>query len=80
MARSLAVPEYVKYRRESGFGLVYHHENYGSEDASLARVDDLVLDVLTYVDGQAPTAEAVRAEFSPATVDSLLDAGYLVHA
>jgi putative mycofactocin binding protein MftB len=75
----VATPEFVKYRREDGFGLVYTHENYGYEDASLYEVDETVVEVLEFVGGGQPR-DAVEAEFSPAVVAALLERGVLARA
>jgi len=72
-------PSHVKYRREGDGGLVYDHENYGYEDASLYRVSEAVVDVLEFVEEPRPRA-TVEAEFSPAVVDSLLERGVLARA
>ncbi|MGQ4555462.1 mycofactocin biosynthesis chaperone MftB2 [Halobellus sp. GM3] len=77
MTATVSKPAHVKYRREADGGLVYDHENYGYEDASLYAVSDTVLEVLEFVDGGRPR-EAVEAEFSPAVVESLLERGVLV--
>ncbi|MFB6137586.1 MAG: mycofactocin biosynthesis chaperone MftB2, partial [Halobacteriaceae archaeon] len=68
----------VKYRRESGFGLVYEHENYGHEDASLYEVNETVVDVLEYV-GDGTDRDDVEGEFSADVVDALVDRGFLTH-
>ena len=73
---TLARPEHVKYRREAEGGLVYDHENYGYEDASLYEVSETVIDVLEFVDDERDR-EAVEREFSPAVVESLLERGVL---
>jgi len=80
MPSSLVVPDHVKYRRESTGGLVYDHENYGYEDATLAQVDDVVIDVLEFVEEGMPTREEVENTFSPTIVDTLVNRGYLHHA
>ena len=77
MPAAIAKPPHVKYRREADGGLVYDHENYGYEDASLYAVSDTVIEVLEFVDGET-TRDAVEAEFSPDVVDSLLERGVLV--
>jgi len=74
---AVARPEYIKFRREAEGGLVYDHENYGYEDASMYEVSDTVIDVLEFVDGEGRPREAVEAEFSPAVVETLLDRGVL---
>ena len=74
---TLAIPEHVKYRREAEGGLVYDHENYGYEDASMYEVNATVIDVLEFVDGDHPSREAVEREFSPGVVETLLERGVL---
>ncbi|MFW5955963.1 MAG: mycofactocin biosynthesis chaperone MftB2 [Halorhabdus sp.] len=73
---TLAKPDHIKYRREADGGLVYDHENYGYEDASMYEVSDTVIDVLEFVDDE-PDREAVEGEFSPTVVTTLLDRGVL---
>ena len=73
---TLARPDHVKFRREAAGGLVYDHENYGYEDASLYEVSETVIDVLEFVDDERDR-EAVEREFSPAVVESLLERGVL---
>lgn len=79
MAAILVTPSYIKYRREADGGLVYDHENYGYEDASMYAVSDTVIDVLEFVDGRKTRSE-VEEQFSAAIVESLLDRGVLVRA
>lgn len=79
MSRAVYRPDHVKFRREARGGLVYDHENYGYEDASLYAVSDTVIEVLEFVDGQRPRTE-VEAEFSPSVVASLLERGVLTRA
>ncbi|MFB6354588.1 MAG: mycofactocin biosynthesis chaperone MftB2 [Halobacteriales archaeon] len=76
---AVAVPAHVKFRREADGGLVYDHENYGYEDASIYAVSDTVIDVLEFVDGRR-ARPAVEAAFSPAVVETLLDRGLLTDA
>jgi len=76
MADAVSKPRHIKFRREANGGLVYDHENYGYEDASMYAVSDTVIDVLEFVDGDRSRAE-VEAEFSPAVVDSLVAKGVL---
>lgn len=78
MATDVRTPSHIKYRRERDGGLVYDHENYGYEDASMYAVSDTVIDVLEFVDGQRPRDE-VEAAFSPAIVQSLLEKGVLTN-
>jgi len=75
----LATPEFVKYRREDGFGLVYTHENYGYEDASLYEMDEQVIDLLERADAETPRSELER-EFGEAVVEELLAMEVLVDA
>ena len=70
-------PDHVKFRREAEGGLVYDHENYGYEDASMYEVSDTVIDVLEFVDGERRDREAVEREFSPAVVETLVDRGVI---
>jgi hypothetical protein len=77
---TLRKPRHVKFRREAGFGLVYDHENYGYEDATLASVDGVVVDVLERVEGGAVSRAQLEQEFSPATVEAMLQRGYLTDA
>lgn len=72
----LARPDHIKFRREADGGLVYDHENYGYEDASMYEVSDTVIDVLEFVDDKRDR-QAVEHEFSPAVVTTLLDRGVL---
>jgi putative mycofactocin binding protein MftB len=74
---TLARPEHVKYRREAEGGLVYDHENYGYEDASMYEVNATVIDVLEFVDGEGRSREAVEREFSSGVVETLLERGVL---
>lgn len=69
-------PVHVKFRREADGGLVYDHENYGYEDASMYAVSDTVIDVLEFVEEPRLRSE-VESEFSPAVVDSLVERGVL---
>lgn len=74
---AVARPDYVKFRREADGGLVYNHENYGYEDASMYEVSDTVIDVLDFVDDERRSREAVEREFSPAIVETLISRGVL---
>ena len=76
MSRSVYRPDHVKFRREAEGGLVYDHENYGYEDASLHVVSETVVDVLEFVGDGRPSTE-VESAFSEAIVESLLDRGVL---
>lgn len=76
MSGNIHKPGYVKFRREAEGGLVYDHENYGYEDASLYAVDEVVIDVLEFID-DGRSRNAVESEFSEAIVDSLLKRGVL---
>lgn len=76
MTAAVSTPAHVKYRREADGGLVYDHEDYGHEDASLYAVSDTVIDVLEFVGAGRPRAE-VEAAFSPSVVGSLLERGLL---
>jgi len=79
MAETVARPGHVKFRREAEGGLVYDHENYGYEDASLYAVSDTVIDVLEFVGERRPRPD-VESRFSPAVVEELLSRGVLVRA
>jgi len=74
----LQKPSYVKYRRESDFGLVYDHENYDDEDAKLLQVDSDIVSALEYVDESRPSRNEFESNFSPSLVDSLLKQGLIV--
>jgi len=76
MQDAVVKPSHIKYRREADGGLVYDHENYGYEDASMYAVSDTVIDVLEFVD-DGQSRSALEERFSPAVVDSLLDRGVL---
>lgn len=76
MTETVAKPSHVKFRREADGGLVYDHENYGYEDASMYAVSDTVVDVLEFVDGERPRGD-VEAAFSAETVRALIDRGVL---
>jgi len=78
MSGALTRPSHVKFRREATGGLVYDHENYGYEDASLYAVSDTVVDVLEFV-GDGRARADVEAAFSPGIVESLLERGVLAH-
>lgn len=81
MSEMIVKPRYVKFRRESDGGLVYDHENYGYDDATLRSVDEQVIDVLERVDEQEGCDRATLIEeFGPGTVDTLLNVGMLTHA
>lgn len=72
-------PSHVKYRRESEFGLVYDHQNYGYEDASLLTVDESVIDILETVERQPRDHERLVAQFSERIVSTMLDEGFIRH-
>ena len=76
MSATVSRPAHVKFRREADGGLVYDHENYGYEDASMYAVSDTVIDVLEFV-GDRRERAAVESEFSPAVVESLIERGVL---
>ena len=80
MTDRIIVPEHVKFRREASGGLVYDHENYGYEDATLSTVTEPVVDVLEHVsDVGACERSTLEAEFESRTVRALIDAGFLSH-
>jgi putative mycofactocin binding protein MftB len=80
MSETVVVPEYVKYRREETGGLVYAHENYGYEDATLTSVSDSVIDVLEHVhENGGCSASELETDFSPETVEVLVDRGFVSH-
>lgn len=70
-------PDHVKYRRESSFGLVYDHRNYGYEDASLLTVDETVVDVLEAVEERPRDRDRLVDRFSERTVSTMLEEGFL---
>lgn len=71
-------PSYIKFRRETDRGLVYDHENYGYEDASLYEVSDAVIDVLEFVEDGKRRVEVER-EYDARTVETLLEREILIH-
>lgn len=73
-------PPHVKYRREDGFGLVYDHENYGYDDATLSTVNEVVVEVLERVETGSHTYEELTREFSSRAIDVMLEEGYLQDA
>lgn len=77
---SLTKPSHIKFRWEGDTGLIYDHENYGYEDATLTSADGLLIEVLEYVDEHDPTRRELEREFSPAVVEVMLDRGFLTHA
>lgn len=76
MAATVEKPPYIKFRREAEGGLVYDHENYGYEDASMYTVTNTVIEVLEFVDGECSRTD-LDEEFSAAVIDSLIDRGVL---
>lgn len=80
MGEALRTPRHVKYRRESGFGLVYEHDGYGYDDASLYEVSERVVDVLEELDDAAAERAAVEREFGEETVARLLEMEVLERA
>ena len=76
MTHTVVCPDHIKFRREADGGLVYDHENYGYEDASLYVVREAVVDVLEFVGDGRPRG-AVESAFSESIVDSLLERGVL---
>jgi putative mycofactocin binding protein MftB len=81
MSDRIVRPDHVKFRREADGGLVYVHENYGYEDATLTTVDDIVIDVLERIEERGGCGRpALEDEFGSRTVDTLLEAGMLTHA
>ncbi|MDG5777201.1 mycofactocin biosynthesis chaperone MftB2 [Haloarculaceae archaeon H-GB2-1] len=70
-------PDHVKYRREGDHGLVYDHENYGYEDASLTTVHSRIVDLLEYVDGSPRPREDLDAAFEQAVVEAAVEEGYV---
>lgn len=77
MTTTVQTADHIKFRREADGGLVYDHENYGYEDASLYSVSETVIDVLEFVDGHRPRDE-VESEFSPDIVEALLEREVLI--
>lgn len=76
MATTVEKPPHIKYRREAEGGLVYDHENYGYEDASMYTVSETVIEVLEVVDGGCPR-QHLDEEFSESVIDALIDRGVL---
>ena len=80
MSGRICRPAHIKFRREAEGGLVYDHENYGYDDATLTTVDDAVIDVLERVAAADGCDRAtLDEEFGAATVETLLQAGILAH-
>lgn len=80
MSDRIVRPAHIKFRREAEGGLVYDHENYGYDDATLTTVDDAVIDVLERLAATGSCERtALDEEFGAATVDTLLQAGILAH-
>lgn len=80
MSETVVVPEYVKYRREETGGLVYAHENYGYEDATLTSVSGSVIDVLEHVhESGGCSATTLQSNFSAETVEVLVDRGFVTY-
>ncbi|AOW79433.1 mycofactocin system protein MftB [Halodesulfurarchaeum formicicum] len=78
MGKTVSKPEYIKYRREDEYGLVYDHENYGYEDATLSTVDERIISCLEYVeDRSAIELEALQDEFSPEVIEVARKKGYI---
>jgi putative mycofactocin binding protein MftB len=80
MSSSISLPSHVKFRREADFGLVYEHENYGYDDASLLTVDETVIDVLEAVEHETPTRAELERQFSEDTIDAIIQRGLLTDA
>jgi putative mycofactocin binding protein MftB len=78
MSDRMETPPHVKFRREGEGGLVYDHENYGYEDATLSTVSDTVVDVLERA-ADGCSRRTLEAEFTPATVEALVAAGFIRH-
>ncbi|ADB62724.1 hypothetical protein Htur_3865 (plasmid) [Haloterrigena turkmenica DSM 5511] len=76
MSATIRIPDHVKYRREAESGLVYDHENYGYEDASLYEVSETVVDVLEFV-GDGRRRDEIEREYSPSLVERLVDRNFL---
>jgi putative mycofactocin binding protein MftB len=80
MSERIVRPTHVKFRREAEGGLVYDHENYGYDDASLTTVSGTVIEVLERVDERGGCGRSsLEEEFGSRTVDTLLEAGILTH-
>ena len=71
------VPSHVKFRRESDSGLVYDHENYGYEDATLLTVDETVVDILETVETGTTDRSELERRFSSEALAVLEDRGFL---
>lgn len=80
MAVQLRKPRYVKYRSEGDHGLVYDHENYGYEDATLTAVSNVVIDVLERVNEESVSRKTLEQQFSDHTIEAMIDQGYLTDA
>lgn len=78
MAAFVHKPDHVKFRRETDHGLVYDHENYGYEDASMYEVSDVVVDVLEFVGDGRPRTEVER-EYDGSVVETLVEREMLIH-
>jgi putative mycofactocin binding protein MftB len=76
MPTTVSKPAHIKFRREADGGLVYDHENYGYEDASMYAVSDTVIDALEFV-GDGEPRDVVESKFSPPVVESLIERGVL---
>lgn len=73
-------PDHVKFRHEAEGGLVYDHENYGYEDASLTTVSGTVIEVLERVEEREGCRRSLlEDEFGARTVNTLLEAGIITH-
>lgn len=78
MGKTVFKPEYIKYRLEDDYGLVYDHENYGYEDATLTTVDKRIISCLEYVDTESKVRiEELQKEVSPEVIEVAREKGFL---
>lgn len=78
MGKTVFKPEYIKYRREDDHGLVYDHESYGYEDATLTTVDTRIISCLEFVDGEPSVSlEELQNEVSIEVIEVALEKGFL---
>jgi hypothetical protein len=81
MSDQVIIPDHIKFRRETETGLVYDHENYGYEDATLTKVGETVIDILEWINEEGGCSyPSLEDEYSPQTIDTLLESGVLTRA
>ncbi len=76
MSKSIQKPAHIKFRREVEGGLVYDHERYGEEDATLTEVSETVIEVLEAVEAGRDRSELEQV-YGSQTIATLLEAGIL---